>query len=325
MSAKTQRIQSTSAAVSPTLHTPPAPFNRSPLLPTHERFVSVCLAVKHDGSTRRFYKSVDVVHRLGSVDAPGETGWAIHLAGREVHTAKGFPLVLPTRRLALAIALEWQSQRERIVYSTMPLLNIAIVAIDRVRPDKDSFLDKFTPSIVIDSSCVRVSGPPVLKKLQSKHYDPLLRHLSSQHDITLAPTEELLAPSIVSEADQKRLTALLRSLDEFTIAALDAVTSLSKSVVVALAVMDGRLSLDAAYEACRVEENYQMRTYGRVDGIYGHGVDVEWTRMVLAAARTAGNFCAREDRGEAEAGLVVDNRSARDQSGLRQARGTVVQ
>ena len=265
---------------------------------------------------------MDVFHRLGSVDAPDESGWAISLAGREVHTPKGFPLVLPTRRLALAIALEWQSQRDRIVYSTMPLLNIAIVAIDRVRPDKPTFLDKFTPSVVIDSSCVRASGPPALKKLQSKHYDPLLRHLSTQHDITLAPTEELMAPSIASEVDQARLTALLRSLDDFTIAALDAVTSLSKSVVVALAVMDGRLSLDAAYEACRVEENYQMRTYGRVEGMYGHGVDVEWTRMVLAAARTAGNLCAREGRGDEEEGLVVDNSSAQAVSGQRPERDT---
>ena len=235
-----------------------------------------------------------------------------------MHTAKGFPLVLPTRRLALAIALEWQSQRDRIVYSTMPLLNLAIVAIDRVRPDKAAFLDKFTPSIVIDSSCVRVSGPPALKKLQRKHYDPLLRHLQQQHHITLQPTEELLAPSIASELNQARLTTLLRSLDDFTIAALDAVTSLSKSVVVALAVMDGRLSLDAAFEACRVEENYQMRTYGRVDGMYGHGVDVEWTRMVLAAARTAGNLCARDGRGEAEEGLVVDNRAAEVEGEQRQ-------
>ena len=274
--------------------------------------------VKHDGTTRRFYNTVDVFHRIGSVDAPAETGWAIALSGREVHTAKGFPLVLPTRRLALAIALEWQSQRERIVYSTMPLLNIAIVAIDRVRPDKEAFLDKFTPSIVIDSSCVRDSGPPALKRLQTKHYDPLLRHLSSQHGITLVPTEELMAATIASEADHARLTALLRSLDEFTIASLDAVTSLAKSVVVALAVMDGRLSLDAAFEACRVEENYQMRTYGRVNGIYGHGVDVEWTRMVLAAARTAGNLCAREDRGEDEQGLVVDNTPTTPETEQRQ-------
>ena len=276
-------------------------------------------AVKHDGSTRRFYNSVDVFHRIGSVDAPGETGWAISLSGREVHTAKGFPLVLPTRRLALAVALEWQSQRERIVYSTMPLLNIAIVAIDRVRPDKDAFLDKFTPSIVVDSSCVRASGPPALKKLQAKHFDPLIRHLAAQHGIAMEPTEELMAPSIASEVAQARLSALLRSLDDFTIAALDAVTSLAKSVVVALAVLDGRLPLAAAFEACRVEENYQMRTYGRVDGIYGHGVDVEWTRMVLAAARTAGNLCAREGRGEEEEGLVVDNTAAQTESGKRQA------
>ena len=143
--------------------------------------------------------------------------------------------------------------------------------------------------------------PTALSKLQRKHWDPLLRHLSSSYSLELQPTFDFAPPS--SDAHQSRLRAILAAQDEWTLAALDSVASLSKSLVVALCVLDGRLSVEQAYEAARVEENYQMRLYGTVSGVYGHTIDIEWTRMVMAAARTLVNL-ARPPKEEA---LVVDN------------------
>lgn len=75
----------------------------------------------------------------------------VTLEGRPIHTAGGHYLCLPTYRLAMAIALEFDSQISRIVWSQMPLLNIAITAIDRVRTEKQQFIDKFRPVIECDS------------------------------------------------------------------------------------------------------------------------------------------------------------------------------
>ena len=47
-----------------------------------------------------------------------------------------------------------------------------------------------------------------------------------------------------------------------------------------------QLDVKKGYECSRLEENFQMRRYGRVEGVFGHGIDIEYVRMKIAAART---------------------------------------
>ena len=58
-------------------------------------------------------------------------GWRVTLDGRALKTPGGQALVLPTEKLAAAIAEEWRAQQERIDLHSMLLTRLAYGAIDR--------------------------------------------------------------------------------------------------------------------------------------------------------------------------------------------------
>src|SRR6056297_2817023 len=61
-------------------------------------------------------------------------GFEVHLDGRPVRTPARVVLALPTRRLAEAIAAEWDAQAGAIDPTSMPLTRTANSAVDAVAP-----------------------------------------------------------------------------------------------------------------------------------------------------------------------------------------------
>jgi hypothetical protein len=89
--------------------------------------------VQTNGTTMRFYKKVGIVEVDDAAGgAGGGKGFALHLNDRPVHTPLGKPLVMPTRELALAVAVEWDSQGTHVRPVTMPLMTLVTTAIDQV-------------------------------------------------------------------------------------------------------------------------------------------------------------------------------------------------
>src|SRR4051812_38143448 len=86
------------------------------------------------GAPRRFYKTATI--------APVEGGWGILLDGKALRSPAKRPFVLPTEGLAAAIAEEWQAQEEKIDPHTMPLMQFAATAIDRLADDRDSLVEE---------------------------------------------------------------------------------------------------------------------------------------------------------------------------------------
>ena len=77
---------------------------------------------------KRFYKQVST--------APVTGGFGVLLDGRPVQTPARNVLALPTEKLALAIAAEWQGQGEEVIATAMPLLRLANSVISETRADK---------------------------------------------------------------------------------------------------------------------------------------------------------------------------------------------
>ena len=65
---------------------------------------------------KRFYKNVDVKQ----VDSGNN--WAVLLDGRTLKTPAKNQLLVPSKELALAIAMEWDSQVKHIKSYSMPLV-----------------------------------------------------------------------------------------------------------------------------------------------------------------------------------------------------------
>lgn len=202
---------------------------------------------------KRFYKEVSVVPRDG--------GHAVLLDDRPVKTPGGNLLVLPTDRLASAIAAEWQAQGDEIVATTMPLLRLANTVIDGVSAHREEVIAAILRFGENDLLCYRAHQPPELVTRQKAGWDPLLDWVAEKHGANLRVAAGLTHIDQPAEA----LAAVHRALegfDAFTLGGLHMVASVTGSTVLALAVADGFVSGARAFELSRIDEIYQAEKWG---------------------------------------------------------------
>ena len=202
---------------------------------------------------KRFYKDVSV--------AQADGGFTVLLDGRSVRTPGRNPLILPTEKLAGAIAQEWQAQGEEVVATTMPLLRLANTVVDGVAVNRDPVIDAILRFGENDLLCYRADQPAELAARQREGWDPLLDWARRRHGADMRVAEGLTHMDQTPEA----LAALRRALevqDPFLLGALHVIASITGSVVLALAVADGFLSGANAFALSRIDEVYQAEKWG---------------------------------------------------------------
>lgn len=202
---------------------------------------------------KRFYKTASA--------EPRGDGFALLLDGRGVKTPGKRQLILPTRAFADAVAAEWNAQGERIDPATMPLTRIANTAIDGVAENMDAVADDIVAFAGSDLLCYRAAGPEGLVVRQGAHWDPLLEWATEE---LAAPLETVtgVMPVVQPAAALAGIAAALEELGPFALAALHVMTTLAGSAVIGLAHGRGRLSLEEAWKAAHVDEDWQIEQWG---------------------------------------------------------------
>lgn len=202
---------------------------------------------------RRFYKDASI--------APAEGGWTILLDGKALRSPAKRPLVLPTEALARAIAGEWQAQGEKIDPHSMPLMQLAATAIDRLADDREAVAGEIAGYGASDLVCYRATEPPALVQRQDEAWHPLLAWLAGRYDIALNVTTGIVA---VEQPPHARATfrRVLEASDLFALTALAAMASTAGSLVIALALAEGRLTTDQAADAALLDELFQAEKWG---------------------------------------------------------------
>jgi len=203
---------------------------------------------------KRFYKQVSV--------APAEGGFGVLLDGKSVQTPARNTLVLPTERLADAIAAEWRGQGEEVVVTSMPLLRLANTTIDGVSTNREDVIKAILRFGENDLICYRAHQPPDLAARQRAGWDPLLDWVAQRHGARMRVAQGLNHVDQPSET-LAALRAPLEGLDAFTLAGLHVVASVTGSMVLALTVMDDTLSGARAFELSRIDETYQAEKWGQ--------------------------------------------------------------
>jgi len=202
---------------------------------------------------RRFYREAAAV-------ADGDV-WRIALDGKVVKTPARNPFTLPNQALAEAIAAEWAAQDTKVKPDTMPLMQLASTAIDRVAPDRERIIAETAGYAATDLVCYRAEGPDELVARQAAHWDPLLDWLRTRYDVSLKTATGVMA---IPQSD-RALTALTRAVaaqDDLRLTALAVMTGAAGSLAIGLAVLEGRLSPEAAAEAAQLDELYQAERWG---------------------------------------------------------------
>lgn len=201
----------------------------------------------------RFYTEVSVVEDAG--------GYAVALDGKPIRTPARRPLILPTRALAEAIAEEWRAQGERIDAKTLRLTKLANTAIDRILPEPATAVGQIAGYGGTDLLCYRAAGPCELVRRQDAAWRPLLDWASERFGARLSTTEGI--NPVAQDADA--LAALRRAVeayDPLVLVALAEATGILGSVVLGLALADGRLAGEDAFALSQLDEGFQMEQWG---------------------------------------------------------------
>ena len=190
-----------------------------------------------------------------------EGGWGIALDGRPMRTPAKHQLVVPSAALATAIAAEWDAQRDEIRPATMPLTRLAATAIDRTGAQRELVVAEVANYAGTDLVCYRAEHPPALVARQQAEWQPLLDWAMLRYDAGLAVTHGIL-PQPQSPAALKAFAAAVAAQDDFRLTALHAMTGACGSLVIALALMEGRLDAAAAFAASQLDETFQIEAWG---------------------------------------------------------------
>lgn len=202
---------------------------------------------------KRFYEKAGA--------SEGDGGFTVLLDGKPVRTPSRRALAAPSKELAQALAAEWEAQVDVIDPALMPLTRLANVIIDAVADAPAPIAEEIEKYLGSDLVCYRAGEPEGLVKLQTQHWNPLLTWAREEFDARFMLAEGI---TYVAQPDTA-IAAAAKAIpqDPWKLGATASITTLTGSALIALALAQGHLSMEAAWDAAHVDEDWQMSQWGR--------------------------------------------------------------
>jgi chaperone required for assembly of F1-ATPase len=201
---------------------------------------------------KRFFRQVRV----------GETtdGFAIFLDGWPIRTPAKKMLALPACALAEAVAEEWRGVPDEFDPAAMMLTKWANTALDRVAGNEAAVAQGLIANFS-DLLCYRALAPEALSARQAAAWDPMLAWAADRFGARLKTG--VGAAYIAQPAEAlARIAAALAACDAFALTALAGTAAILGSLILALAVAEGRLSAAQAFALSRIDEIFQNERWG---------------------------------------------------------------
>jgi chaperone required for assembly of F1-ATPase len=205
---------------------------------------------------KRFYARAHVAGEAGEGG-----GFGVLLDGKPIKTPARRALAGPTPALAEHIAGEWNAQEQVIDPARMPRTRLANAVIDAVTDRAAAVADEVAKYLGTDLMFYRADAPAGLVARQAQHWDPVL---AWAHDALGA--RFILIEGVVYAAQPSQAIAAARGTipaDPWRLGAVAAITTLTGSALLALALGAGHLDTAAAWTAAHVDEDWQMEYWGR--------------------------------------------------------------
>lgn len=190
------------------------------------------------------------------------SGFAVRVDGKPLRTPLGTEIVVPTQALADAIAAELRaSGAGRLMPETVPLTRMAGTALDRIGRHRADIERQLLAYAETELLCHRAEHPPDLVARQHVVWQPLLDWLVHRHDALLTVTTGIVAKP-QSAAALEALRAAMAGLDIWRLAGLSVAVAASSSLVIGLAMADGRLAAAQAFDGAELDASYQIEKWG---------------------------------------------------------------
>ncbi len=199
---------------------------------------------------KRTYKSV-------VVDSRGDAHTVL-LDDNPATTPRKHTLAFPTRALAEAIANEWRLQERMVDPALMTLTRFANTALDR--PGKIDIVSVLLSYANADLMVHRADEEPLAQR-QRDEWDPVLAWARDSYNAHL-----VLSRGIVPVEQQRETVAALRAAvephDRYVLTGLHAMTEITASLILSLAIAENRLSAAEGFALSQLDERYQAERWG---------------------------------------------------------------
>lgn len=202
----------------------------------------------------KFYKVVETAQDGGA--------FVVRLDGKPVKTPARVLLALPTKKLADGIAEEWRAQTDVLAPTTMPLTRFAYAAIDVAPTHRARLLEETLAFGKSDLLCYRADAPAALVARQNEAWSPLLDWAAQRFGARLR-TGTGIAFVDQSAESQTALAKAAEGRDDFALIGLHSASSITGSLVLGLALVEGRLKAPEAFALSCLDETFQAEAWGR--------------------------------------------------------------
>lgn len=206
----------------------------------------------------RFYKA--------AAAGEGPKTFAVLLDGKPVRTPARLQLGAPERALAQALAAEWNAQQDRIDPAVMPLTRLANSIVDGVAPAPGPVAAEIEQYLGTDLVFYRASEPAGLVASQRQHWDPVVEWARETLGARFVLAEGVMHVPQPAAAIAAAAAAIPKGggmREAWRLGALNVVTTLTGSGLLALALDAGRLTTEEAWAAAHVDEDWNMSFWGR--------------------------------------------------------------
>lgn len=205
---------------------------------------------------KRFYDEASI--------GEGADGFVLLLDGRPARTPAKVALAVPTRALAQRLAAEWARQGAHIDPSTMPVTRLVNVALDAVVPNPAPVRAEIAKYARSDLLCYRAGEPAGLVAKQAGHWDPILAWARDALGARFILSEGVTFV-VQPESAIAAIESAVAAYEGLGLAALEVMTTLTGSALIALGVARGALRLEAAWAAAHVDEDWNIALWGEDD------------------------------------------------------------
>jgi len=205
---------------------------------------------------KRFYKDVAVVET--------DLGFHVALDSRPIKSQGGHPQIVPSRKLAELMAVEWLDQGEEIDPSRFVLRDMVDYALDVVPTGRTEAIAKLLRYAETDTLCYRADPDEPMWRRQMEVWEPLLTSFEAREGVRM----ERISGVIHRPQPPETMTVLrdrLGTLDDLTLAALEPLTSLAASLTVGLSALEDGADGEALWNAANLEEDWQVEHWGEDD------------------------------------------------------------
>lgn len=236
---------------------------------------------------KRFWDRAEPVERTG--------GWGVALDGRALRLPSGATLAVPTFALAAALAEEWQeaggAKGAEVSLASLGLTRVIATAIDQIAPAPEPTVEALAAYGATDLLCYRAEFPPALAERQAERWQPLLDWAALALDAPLVVTVGVV-PVDQPPAALAALRGALARRTPVALAALGVAVPALGSLVLGLAMAEGRIGPDEAHALAALDEAFQAEEWGEdaeaAARLAAVAADVRLAARVLALAEPVG-------------------------------------